>query len=261
MSANRFLAGRHAVVTGGGKGIGEAIARALAREGANLTLLGRDRGAVETLATELQAAHGTAATPLSADVTVAAEIERAFTEAVRRLGAVSILVNNAGQAESSPFTETSRDLWDRMLAVNATAAFECTKRVVPAMLEAGWGRIVNIASTAGLRGVARVAAYAASKHALVGLTRSLALELARNGITVNAVCPGYTDTAIARRAIESIATGTDRTRDEAARRIARPSAFGRLLDPDEVAAAVLWLAGPDAAAVTGQTLVIGGDVV
>jgi NAD(P)-dependent dehydrogenase (short-subunit alcohol dehydrogenase family) len=258
---SRDLEGRHAVVTGGGKGIGAAIAQALAGEGANLSLLGRDTPALDALADRLHDVYGVGVTPLGADVTVAAELDGAIAAATHRLGPVSILVNNAGQAASAPFLRTSRAIWDGMLAVNVTAAFECTQRVLPAMLDAHWGRIVNIASTAGLRGVARVAAYAASKHALIGLTRSLALEIAKQGITVNAVCPGYVDTAIAERAIESITAGTGRSRVEAERLVARPSAFGRLLRPDEVAATVLWLCSPDAGAVTGQAVVIGGDIV
>jgi NAD(P)-dependent dehydrogenase (short-subunit alcohol dehydrogenase family) len=257
---NRFLDGKHAVITGGGKGIGAACARALAGQGASLTLLGRDESALDALANELHDAHDVSVTPIRADVTSIAELDGAFNAAMHRLGPVAILINNAGQAASEPLLRTPRAMWDRMMAVNATAAFDCTQRVLAAMIDNGWGRIVNIASTAGLRGVARVGAYSASKHAVIGLTRSLALEVAKNGITVNAVCPGYTDTAIAEKAMTSIQEVTGRSREDALALITRPSAFGRLLDPAEVAAAVVWLCSPDASAVTGQAIVIGGDV-
>lgn len=256
---SRFLEGKHALVTGGGKGIGAACARALAERGASLTLLGRDETALDALATELHDTHDVGVTPMQADVTSLAELDGAFNAAAHRLGPIHILVNNAGQAASEPVLRTPRAMWDRMIAVNATAVFDCTQRVLAAMIDHGWGRIINVGSTAGLRGVARIAAYSASKHALIGLTRSLALEVARQGITVNAVCPGYTDTAIAESAIRSI-TESGRGRDEAMKLITRPSAFGRLIDPAEVAGVVAWLCSPDADAVTGQAIVIGGDV-
>jgi NAD(P)-dependent dehydrogenase (short-subunit alcohol dehydrogenase family) len=257
----RLLTGKHAMVTGGGKGIGAACARALALRGASLTLLGRDEKALDALAAELHDTYEVGVTPMMADVTSVPELDGAFGAAAHRLGPISILVNNAGQAASEPLIRTPRALWDRMLAINATSAFDCTQRVLAGMIDNGWGRIINVASTAGLRGVARVAAYSASKHALIGLTRSLALEVAEQGVTVNAVCPGYTDTAIAEQAVHSIAEGTGRSREEALRLITRPSAFGRLLDPAEVAGVVAWLCSPDADAVTGQAIVIGGDVV
>jgi NAD(P)-dependent dehydrogenase (short-subunit alcohol dehydrogenase family) len=198
---------------------------------------------------------------VAADLTRDEDVRRAFDAARRAFGPPGILVNNAGQAEGAPFIQTSRDLWDRMIAVNLTAAFECTRQVLPAMLEAGHGRIVNVASSAGLRGVQRVAAYAASKHGLIGLTRSLALEVAKQGVTVNAVCPGYVDTDMATRAINALMTGTGKSAEEAARMISRPSALGRLLSPDEVAAIILWLCTPAAASITGQAIVIGGDII
>jgi NAD(P)-dependent dehydrogenase (short-subunit alcohol dehydrogenase family) len=257
---DRFLAGRHAVVTGGGKGLGAAIAHALAAAGAGITILGRDADALAVTADAIQSRHGVPAHAQPADITASGDLDAVFAAARERLGDPWILINNAGIAESAPFVATSRALWDRTFAVNVTAAFACTQQVLRAMLETGGGRIVNVASTAGLRGVARVAAYAASKHALIGLTRSLALEVARQSITVNAVCPGYTDTAMAERAVAAIASRGDRTREEAERLLARPSAFGRLIQPVEVAGVVAWLCSPDAATVTGQAIVIGGDV-
>lgn len=257
---SRFLQGKHAVVTGGGKGIGAACARSLAEKGASLTLLGRDEAALDALAGELHETHDVGVTPIRADVTAIAELDGAFNAAVHRLGPVAILVNNAGQSVSEPLIRTPRAVWDRMLAVNATAAFDCIQRVLAGMIDNRWGRIVTIASIAALRGGARVAAYSASKHAVIGLTRSLALEVAKQGITVNAVCPGYTDTAMAERAVHSIQEGTGRSREDALKLVTRPSAFDRLLDPAEVAATVVWLCSPEASAVTGQAIVLGGEV-
>jgi len=249
----------HAFVTGGGRGIGAAIASALADAGARITLAGRDITFLSRHADALRAA-GADAGVVQIDVADERAVETAFNTAVARAGDVGILVNNAGQATGGLVAETSLEDWNRTLAVNLTGAFLCSRRVLPSMLKAGNGRIINIASTAGLRGVARVAAYSASKHGLIGFTRSLALEVAKDGITVNAVCPGYTESDMAERAIQAVMTGTGRTRDEAIERIARVSPLGRLLRPDEVAAAVLWLCSDAAAGTTGHSLVVGGEV-
>lgn len=257
----RFLEGRHAIVTGASRGIGAAIARALARAGANITLIGRTEPDLRAEAARIANEAGVRAAHAVADLTVDDAVEAAFAHATQRNGVAYILVNSAGQAEGAPFVQTTRELWDRMLAVNLTAAFSCTRQVLPAMLEAGEGRIVNVGSTAGLRGVQRVAAYAASKHGLIGMTRSLALEVARRGVTANAVCPGYVDTDMARHAIDALMTGRGASAEEALRMITRPSAFGRLLAPEEVAAVALWLCSPAAATVTGQALVIGGEII
>lgn len=254
----RELAGRHAIVTGGGRGIGAAIAAALATRGAALTLLGRDGARVASHAAALRDRHGVDAAGLACDVTDADAIVEAVSRASSRAGDAYMLVNNAGVAESAAIGETTRELWDRTLAVDLTAAFLCAQAVLPAMLDAGAGRIVNIASTAGLTGYARLAAYCAAKHGLVGLTRSLAQEVASRGVTVNAVCPGYTETEMAQRAISAVAAQRGVEADEARRMITRRNPMGRLVRPDEVASLVAWLCGADAAAVTGQALVVAG---
>jgi NAD(P)-dependent dehydrogenase (short-subunit alcohol dehydrogenase family) len=253
------IRGVHAFVTGGGRGIGAAIAMALAKEGAAVTIAGRDEAAIAAQADAIREAGGRAGT-VQLDVASEASVEAAFDRAVGDSGDVGILVNNAGVAPSGTVAGMSVDTWERTLAVNLTGAFLCSRRVLPAMLEAGRGRIVSIASTAGLRGVPHVSAYSASKHGLIGFTRSLALEVAKRGITVNTVCPGYTDTDMTERAARAVMEGTGRTREEAEQRIARVSPLGRLLRPDEVAAAVVWLCSDDAGGITGQSLVIGGEV-
>jgi NAD(P)-dependent dehydrogenase (short-subunit alcohol dehydrogenase family) len=261
VTSERFLTGRHAVVTGGGHGIGGAIADALAGLGAALSLLGRDVARLEAHAAALRERCGVAVETFACDVADEAAVERAFAASRERLGDAGVLVNNAGQAESSAFTDTSRELWDRMLAVNLTGTYLCSRQVLPAMLEACGGRIVNIASTAALRGYPKTAAYCAAKHGVIGLTRALALETAKSGVTVNAVCPGYTDTEMAQRAVDGVAAALGRTQDEARAMITRVNPLGRLIRPEEVAAAVAWLCSPEAAAITGQSiLVAGGEV-
>jgi NAD(P)-dependent dehydrogenase (short-subunit alcohol dehydrogenase family) len=251
------LHGQHAVVTGAARGIGAAIARMLAAEGATLTLVGRSRDALERLAAELPGQHGVEV----ADVSDSAQVQVAFEQAAAQRGPIAILVNNAGQAESAPFGKTSLELWNRMLAVNLTGTFICTQAALPGMLAAGRGRIVNIASTAGQRGYAYVAAYCAAKHGVIGFTRSLALEVARKGITVNAVCPGYTETDILRDSIANVVAKTGRSEDEARAQFAATNPQQRIVQPEQVADAVRWLCGSGADAITGQAIsVSGGEV-
>jgi NAD(P)-dependent dehydrogenase (short-subunit alcohol dehydrogenase family) len=247
------LRGKHAVVTGASRGIGLAVARTLLAHGARVTLMARDAAALELAATQL----GSDVTWVAVDVSDEASVAAAFA----RAGAVDLLVNNAGQAASAPFAKTDAALWQRMLDVNLTGAYHCIQAALPAMLDAGWGRIVNVASTAGLTGYRYVAAYCAAKHGLVGLTRALALELASKGITVNAVCPGYTETDIVQEAVANIARKTGRSEAEARAGLAAANPQGRLVRPEEVAHAVAMLCLPEAAALNGQAIAVAGGEV
>ena len=251
------LEGRHVVVTGAARGIGAAIARSLAAEGARLSLMGRKRDALQQLADTLPGQHAV----VTCDVGDAESVNAAFAQARAALGPVAILVNNAGQVESAPFHKTSLDLWQRTLAVNLTGSFLCAQAALPDMLQARWGRIVNVASTAGQKGYAYVSAYVASKHGVVGLTRSMALEVAKKGITVNAVCPGYTETDILRESIANVVAKTGRSEAEAMAEFAAGNPQGRVVQPEEVADAVRWLCGEAAGSINGQSIsVSGGEV-
>jgi NAD(P)-dependent dehydrogenase (short-subunit alcohol dehydrogenase family) len=242
------LDGLHALVTGGGSGIGAAIAGALAAEGARLTLVGRDGARLEAAA----ARHGAAV--LVCDVADA----DAVAAACARAGAVDLLVNNAGAAASAPLARTDLALWRRLHDVNAGGAFLLCRALAPGMVERGFGRIVNVASTAGLRGYPYVTAYCAAKHALVGFTRALALELATTAVTVNAVCPGYTETPLLERTVQGITAATGRDGAAARRALLRENPQGRFVQAAEVASAVAWLCEPAQAAVTGRELVVAG---
>jgi NAD(P)-dependent dehydrogenase (short-subunit alcohol dehydrogenase family) len=247
------LQGKHAVVTGASRGIGLAIARTLRAHGASVTLMARDARALEAAASDL----GGDTAWQTVDVTDADGVAAAFA----RAGAVDILVNNAGQAASAPFGRTDAALWQRMLDVNLTGAYHCIQAALPGMLDAGWGRVVNVASTAGLTGYRYVSAYCAAKHGLVGLTRALALEVANRGVTVNAVCPGFTDTDLVADAVANIVRKTGQTADGARAQLAAANPQGRLVQPDEVAHAVAWLCMPGAAAMNGQAIAVAGGEV
>lgn len=258
-AATRPLAGRHALVTGAGRGIGAAIAQRLAADGARLSLLGRQAAPLQALAASLP--EWAQAHVVLCDVADAQAVATAWAQARAAHGPVAILVNNAGQAASAPLGRTSDALWAQMLAVNLTGSFHGCRESLPDMLAAGWGRMVNIASTAGQRGYAYVAAYAAAKHGVIGLTRSLALEVAHKGITVNAVCPGYTQTDLLEASIGNIVAQTGRSAEEARGTLARHNPQGRLVQPAEVADAVAWLCSPAAGAINGQSVsVSGGEV-
>jgi NAD(P)-dependent dehydrogenase (short-subunit alcohol dehydrogenase family) len=257
-----LLAGRHALVTGAARGIGSAIAKELAAAGARVSLLGRNIETLKSAAANITAAHPQSELAMiAADVSDGAAVKEAINSARARLGPVHLLINNAGQAESAPFLKTDEALWQRMLAVNLTGAYHCCREVLPDMLKGSFGRIVNIASTAGLRGYAYVTAYTASKHGVIGLTRALALEVAPHGITVNAICPGYTDTDIVKSAITNIVAQTGRSAEEARAILVRSNPQRRLIKPQEIAQAVLWLCGPHTASTTGQALSIAGGEV
>jgi NAD(P)-dependent dehydrogenase (short-subunit alcohol dehydrogenase family) len=259
MAELRPLAGQHALVTGGGSGIGLAIAKRLGALGASLTLFGRAMDRLEAAAAALQ---GTArCDPVQADVGDAAAVRRAFEALDERGRTLRILINNAGVAKSAKFADTDWPLWEEMLRVNLTGAYHCIQAALPRIVAAGGGRIVTIASTAGLIGYPYVSAYCAAKHGVIGLTRALAAEYALRGVTFNAVCPGYTDTDMTRRTVANIVAKTGRVEDEARAVLTARNPQQRLVTPDEVAAAVAWLCLPEAAAVNGQTIsVSGGEV-
>jgi 3-hydroxybutyrate dehydrogenase len=251
------LQGRIAVVTGASRGIGRATARSLAEAGVAVALAARSDRQVEEATRELREA-GHRALPVPCDVTSETDVEALFRRVEEELGAVDILVNNAGASSSAPVHRISPDEWNRLMAVNATGPFLCTRAALPGMMERGWGRVVMVASVAGLRGGRYIAHYAASKHAVVGLTRSAALEVAGSGVTVNAVCPGFVDTPMTGESVARIMEKTGRSEEEARAAIVSTSPQQRLVEPEEVAAAVLYLCGAEARGINGETLVIDG---
>lgn len=256
MTSVRDVKGAHALVTGGGRGIGRAIAAGLTHAGARVTVLGRD----ERRLREAVAANEASAFVV-ADVTSEADIERACKDACQRLGPIDILVNNAGGADTASFGKTDVELVRRMLELNLVSAFALVRSVLPGMIERGYGRIISVASTAALKGYPFASAYCAAKHGLVGMTRALAIEIAKTGVTANAVCPGYTDTDLVRTAIAKIAERTQRSEVEVRAELIAGNPQERLVEPHEIAAAVVYLAGANAAAVNGATLSLSGGEV
>jgi NAD(P)-dependent dehydrogenase (short-subunit alcohol dehydrogenase family) len=255
------LAGQHAVITGGSRGIGAAISNYLARLGANVSLTGRTQETLESQANQLATKYGVKVCTATGDMAVEADVVAAFDGAVKALGPVSVLVNNAGIGESAPFHRMEVDFWQKIIGLNLTGTFLTTKQVYGSMREQKYGRIINVASIVGLTGFAYIAAYAASKHGVIGMTRSLALEAAKSGITVNAICPGYTDTDLVAAAVDNIVDKTGRSTAEAVDDLASTSPLGRLIDPNEVAETAAWLSLPSSAAITGQSIVVAGGAV
>jgi NAD(P)-dependent dehydrogenase (short-subunit alcohol dehydrogenase family) len=257
------LDGKTAFVTGGGRGIGRAIAVAFAREGARVFVVARTAAEVERVAAEVRAEFGGAGAGHAAcDVADADSVERAFQSAREFFGrGPDILVNNAGIAESAKLADTTDEFWRRHIAVNLSGTFYCMRAALPAMVEGGWGRVINVASIAGKTGAPYIAAYSASKHGVLGLTRSAALEVAAKGVTVNAVCPGYVDTLMTSRALDSIEAKTGRSRNDALEAIKRMSPQNRLVTPEEVAALALLLASDEGRGITGQAINVDGGTV
>jgi 3-hydroxybutyrate dehydrogenase len=248
--------GRHALVTGGTRGIGRAIAARLTAAGANVTILGRDPVAIDAVIGAGEAHAG-----FVVDVTEPDTFSKVVEDAVARSGPVDLLISNAGQALSAPFGRTDAALFQRMLDVNLFGVVHSIHAVLPSMIQAGFGRVVVIASIAGLKGYPYVSAYCAAKHAVIGLVRSLAVECAATGVTVNAVCPGYTDTDLVTESIERIVARTGRSHDDVLKELVSGNPQKRLIDPPEVADTVLWLCGPGARSVTGQAIAIAGGEV
>lgn len=244
---------RHALVTGGGRGIGRAIAAALTQAGARVTVLGRDR---QTL--EQAVAQGDAEAMAVVDVTDHVALREAMQTTALRLGPVDLLVANAGSAVSLPFAKTGPEIFRQMLDVNLLGVANAMQAVLGPMTERGFGRIVAVASTAGLKGYPYVSAYCAAKHGVIGLVRAVAVELAETNVTVNAVCPGFTRTDLVEESLERIMKKTGRSRTEALGELVKHNPQGRLVEPAEVAAAVLFLCSEGAGSVTGQAIAVAG---
>jgi 3-hydroxybutyrate dehydrogenase len=248
-----MLDGRHALVTGGGRGIGRACAAALTRAGAGVTILGRD---VRALEETVQA--GAARGHVTADVTDEAAVKAGFQQAVAARGPIDILVANAGIAESAPFAKAKAEQFRKLFEFNVMGVVHCMQAVMPDMTARGFGRIVVNASVAGLKGYGYVSAYCASKHAVVGLVRAVAQETVKTGVTVNAVCPGYTDTDLVQQQLDNMMAKTGRPREQLLAEMLHDEPLGRLITVEEVADAILYLCGPRASAVTGTTLTVAG---
>ncbi|MEO8706011.1 MAG: SDR family oxidoreductase [Kofleriaceae bacterium] len=247
----RILEGKLALVTGGGRGIGVAIARALAGAGARVVVCGRNKPDLDAVAKEI---GGVA---VKVDLTDRAETDAVMASA----GHVDVLVNNAGVAESASIDRTTDAIWDRIMELDATAPFRITRTFLPGMIKAGWGRVINVASNAGISGYGYSSAYCAAKHAMIGTTRALAIDLARTGVTINALCPGWVETQMAEEAVTRIAAKTGRSVDEARTSLAQMSPQRRMIMPEEVAHAALMLCSHDARGIHGQTIVIDGGAV
>lgn len=256
------LENRIALITGGGRGIGRAIALVFAREGARVALAARTAAQVEEVANHLSEDTGVLALPLVCDVSDGESVSNMFARAAESFGASpDILVNNAGIAESALLVKTDDDLWQRHLSINLSGTFYCTRAALPSMMQRGWGRVINVASIAGKIGAPYIAAYSASKHGVLGLTRSVALEVATKGITVNAICPGYVDTDMTSHAVERITARTSHSAGEALEAIKKMSPQNRLITTEEVAALALLLASEEGRGINGQAINVDGGTV
>ncbi len=257
MSQARPLEGRSALVTGGGRGIGAAVARSLVEAGAAVTVSARSKDQIEAVATELRE-QGHQAFAVACDVAQPDQVQALYDEAKRLMGKVDILVNNAGIAASAPLARETLEQWNRIFAVNVTGVFLCSRAAIGDMVSEGWGRIVNVASVAGKAGAPYISTYVASKHAVVGFTRAVATEVAKKGVTVNAVCPGYVDTEMSDQTVGTITGKTGMAEKEARAVLENMSPQGRIFTSEEVAAQVLHLCMPLSAGVNGQSLVLDG---
>ncbi len=256
------LQNKIALITGGGRGIGRAIALAFAGEGANVAVAARSADQVAQVANEVAGKFSTKAMPITCDVAKLDSVAQMFATLNTAFGrGPDILVNNAGIAESAPLSKTDDELWRRHLAINLDGTFYCMRAALPQMMERGWGRIINVASIAGKTGAPYIAAYSASKHGVLGLTRSVALEVASKGITVNAICPGYVDTEMTTRGVENITKKTSLTKDQALDSIKKMSPQNRLVTAEEVAALALLLASEDGRGINGQAINVDGGSV
>ncbi len=258
MTSNHLqnIESRHVVVTGGGRGIGAAVAKVFSEAGARVTVMGRNLTILEEQVAVLPQCQA-----VQVDVADELSVSKAFSDAVSTFGSVEVLINNAGVSESAPFLKTDSALLDRMLSVNLKGVFHCARVVLPGMLENKWGRIVNVASSAGLVGYQYVSAYCAAKHGVVGMTKALALETARKGITVNAICPGYVETDMLLKTLDNIVSKTGCSKEEAAAELVKFNPQKRFIQPLEIAEMALWLCQPGSASITGQSLALtGGEI-
>lgn len=251
---------RVAFVTGAGRGIGRAIALALADKGHALVVGARSRDQIESLAKEIQSMQG-AVLPVLLDVTQESSITKAVSIAQKEFGQIDILINNAGTAKSAPILKTELSLWNELIELNLTGTFLCTKAVLGGMMERGWGRVVNIASVAGKVGAPYISAYTASKHGVIGLTRALAAELAEKGVTVNAICPGYVNTPLTDKNIQNIVDRTGRSAKDTRSFLEGLSPQKRMIEPEEVAALALYLCSEEASGINGQAINLDGGAV